>query len=96
MVKTRHKHRVRKRDASGLRRELARRNPRLSLRAVGSPLSCLRARPASPTHNFCEKESAPREVRLRPTQRTFSAEYKRKIFEDVEACKHGELGLQAL
>lgn len=44
VVKTRHRCRIRKRDTSGLRHELAGRKPRLSLRAVGSSLLRFAAR----------------------------------------------------
>lgn len=32
------------------------------------------------------------EVQPKPTRRTFSAEYKRQIVAEADACEHGELG----
>ena len=41
----------------------------------------------------CILETTSTKVRQRPVRRTFSAEYKRKILEELDACKHGERGL---
>jgi transposase len=38
-------------------------------------------------------EAESNEVVSRPTRRVFTAEYKRNILEEVDACEHGHLGL---